>query len=153
MSRYIKDPLNRDQLSFMATTACYTGYQFYTINDIVKCEMEVGVRDVDVYVAPTFINLENPTFWMNQGELSQESQNQDKMFDGGFKGKFSNVVNDGENLLRKIIFANNMSINLEFLNAELVDHLNPRLTMDVNIERLEGSMNGSEWWRFYHVIE
>jgi hypothetical protein len=34
-----------------------------------------------------------------------------------------------------------------------VDNINPRLTLDIIIERLEGTMNGSEWWRFYHVIE
>lgn len=67
----MKDPLNRDSLSFMATTATYTGYQFSTNNDIIKYEMEVGVRDVDCYVAPTFINLENPTFWMNQGNIGR----------------------------------------------------------------------------------
>ena len=65
MRGYVKDPLNRDTLSFMATTATYTGYQFSTQNDILKYEMEMGVKDFDIYVAPTFINLENPTFWMN----------------------------------------------------------------------------------------
>jgi hypothetical protein len=165
---YLKDPLNRDSLSIMATTACYTGYQFSTQKDIIKLEMELGVRDVDVYVAPTFINLENPTFWMNQG------YNGSKMpcFGGqagsnpGFKfsqdpNTFTDFFNDApenfsgesENLLRKIIFANNMSINLDFLDADFVDNLNAGITMDVAIERLEGSMNGSEWWRFYHVIE
>ena len=64
---YLKDPLNRDTLSFTATTACYTGYQFSNDKDIIKYELEMGIRDVDVYVAPTFINLENPTFWVNQG--------------------------------------------------------------------------------------
>jgi hypothetical protein len=68
---YVKDPLNRDGLSFLATTACYTGYQFSSHSDIIKCEMEVVVRDVDCYVAPTFINLENPTFWTNQGHMGR----------------------------------------------------------------------------------
>jgi hypothetical protein len=52
-------------LSFLATTATYTGYQFSTNKDIIKYEMEVTVQEMDLYVAPTFINLENPTFWMN----------------------------------------------------------------------------------------
>ena len=27
------------------------------------------VREMDCYVAPTFINIENPTFWMNEGNI------------------------------------------------------------------------------------
>lgn len=56
-------------------------------------------------------------------------------------------------MLRKIIFVNDISLNFNFLNSDFVDNINPRLTLDIIIERLEGSMNGSEWWRFYHVIE
>jgi hypothetical protein len=36
---------------------------------------------------------------------------------------------------------------------DFVDNINPSLTLAIVIERLEGSMNGAEWWRFYHVIE
>jgi hypothetical protein len=39
------------------------------------------------------------------------------------------------------------------LNADFVDNLNPALTLDILVERLEGSMNGSEWTRFYDIIE
>ena len=70
MRGYFKDPLNRDSLSFMATTATYTGYQFATTQDVIKFEMEIAMREMDCYVAPTFINLENPTFWINQGTIS-----------------------------------------------------------------------------------
>jgi hypothetical protein len=31
--------------------------------------MEITVREMDCYVAPTFINIENPTFWMNKGNI------------------------------------------------------------------------------------
>ena len=62
---FYKDPLNRDTLSFIATTATYTGYQFSSNKNVIKYEMEIQVREMDVYVAPTFINLENPTFWIN----------------------------------------------------------------------------------------
>jgi len=148
MRGYVKDPLNRDGLSFMATTACYTGYQFSTHEDIIKYEMEVGIRDMDCYVAPTFINLENPTFWMNQGNIGRADFTASNHNYGQH-----NIHSESENLLRKIIFANNMSLSLDFLNNDFVDNLNPKLTIDVDIERLEGSMNGTEWWRFYHVIE
>lgn len=62
-------------------------------------------------------------------------------------------TNEGENLLRKIFFANNISLNMDFLDSDFVDHYNPRIKLNISIERLEGSMNGTEWWRFYHVIE
>ena len=42
---------------------------------------------------------------------------------------------------------------MDFLDSDFVDHYNPRIKLNINIERLEGSMNGTEWWRFYHVIE
>lgn len=63
---FYKDPLNRDQFSLRAKTAEYTGYQFSSDRDVIKFLMEIGVREMDCYVAPTFINLENPTFWINQ---------------------------------------------------------------------------------------
>ena len=56
-------------------------------------------------------------------------------------------------MLRKIIFVNDISFNFGFLNADFVDNLNPSLTLDILVERLEGSMNGSEWTRFYDIIE
>ena len=31
--------------------------------------MEIALREMDCYVAPTFINLENPTFWIPQREI------------------------------------------------------------------------------------
>mmetsp|Transcript_26404 Transcript_26404/g.40303 ORF Transcript_26404/g.40303 Transcript_26404/m.40303 type:complete len:126 (+) Transcript_26404:4013-4390(+) len=100
---YFKDPLNRDSL--MATTATYTGYQFSSNKDVVKYEMEIQVREMDVYVAPTFINLENPTFWTNQN--SQFSRQ-------GFS--------DGENLLQKIFLINDISFIFGFLKQDFVDN-------------------------------
>ena len=60
--------------------------------------------------------------------------------------------NEGENLLRKIIFVNDISFDFEFLEQIFVDSINPRLKLDILMERLEGSLNGSEWWHFYHII-
>ena len=60
--------------------------------------------------------------------------------------------NEGENLLRKIIFVNDISFDFEFLEQTFVDSINPRLKLDILMERLEGSLNGSEWWHFYHII-
>lgn len=128
----------------MATTSSFTGYDFSTQEDIIKFEMEIGIRDVDCYVAPTFINLENPTFWTNQSNFASTKNN---IF------AEPQLYSDSENLLRKIIFVNNMSFKFDFLNEDFVDNLNPKLTFDVDIERMEGSFNGSEWWRFYEVIE
>jgi len=54
----------------MAITANMTGYQFSSTKDVIKYEMEVDLREMDCYVAPTFINLENPTFWVNQGNIA-----------------------------------------------------------------------------------
>ena len=38
-----------------------------------------------------------------------------------------------ENLLRKIIFVNNMCFRFEFLNEDFVDNINPKLTFDIDI--------------------
>lgn len=59
------DPLRRDVFSISANAAYYTGYRFSHEREVIKVEMEVGIRQMDCYVAPTFINLENPTFWMS----------------------------------------------------------------------------------------
>ena len=111
--------------------------------------MEIGVREMDCYVAPTFINLENPTFWINQNYIenvgvshhtlrphreatrasspngrfrsSHQStstsgyQNSRANFDDFCDDQTSNMNNEGENLLRKIIFVNDISFDFEFL--------------------------------------
>lgn len=73
MRGFFKDPLNRDQFSFEAKVGAYTGYQFSTDRDVIKCEVEFCVREMDCYVAPTFINLENPTFWINSNNISNSA--------------------------------------------------------------------------------
>lgn len=120
MKGYIKDPLNRDTLSFMATAATHTGYQFSTHHDIIKYEVEVVVKEMDCYVAPTFINLENPTFWTNQKSTSQRHH----IFQSGLfnnENYFEDELNEntnGENLLRKIMFVNNIIFKFDFLRAD-----------------------------------
>jgi hypothetical protein len=86
----------------MVTTACYTSYQFSTHINIIKYEMEVGVRDVDCYVAPTFINLENPTFWMNQGNIGRtgfgagvNTSKSEGKFRPSFSGNFDEFFYEG----------------------------------------------------------
>ena len=88
---------------------------------------------------------------MNTGEFSSAFDNQ-KAFDDNFADNNEQEI-EGENLLRKIIFVNDIGFNFGFLNADFVDNLNPSLTLDILVERLEGSMNGSEWTRFYDIIE
>jgi len=36
---------------------------------VIKTEVEIALREMDCYVAPTFINLENPTFWIPQRDI------------------------------------------------------------------------------------
>jgi len=148
--------------------------------------MEIGVREMDCYVAPTFINLENPTFWINQANIgnvgmghhtsrpfrdgmrgsspagksktnnlnagSSGYQSSRGNFDDFFDDQTQNINVEGENLLRKIIFVNDISFDFEFLKHTFVDSINPKLKLDIFMERLEGSLNGSEWWHFYHII-
>jgi hypothetical protein len=63
-----EDPLARDQFSLAANTAAFTGYRFSADREVIKYETFLDVRQMDCYVAPTFINLENPTFWMNHDD-------------------------------------------------------------------------------------
>ena len=56
---------------------------------------------------------------------------------------------EGENLLRKILFVSDIFFNFGFLKEDFVDNFNPSLDLKIIVERLEGSMNGAEWWRFY----
>ena len=37
-----------------------------TLPDIVKYEVNTLFESVNCYVAPTFINMQNPTFWMSE---------------------------------------------------------------------------------------
>jgi len=47
---------------------------------------------------------------------------------------------------------NDISFNFGFLQTNFVDNFNPKLTLDILVEKLEGSMNGSEWNSFYDIV-
>jgi hypothetical protein len=40
----------------------------YEMSDAIKYELHLSLESVNIYVAPTFINMENPTFWVNQNQ-------------------------------------------------------------------------------------
>lgn len=120
--------------------------------------MEVDLREMDCYVAPTFINLENPTFWVNQGNIGVPrftAPNKNSSFGGTSRGYYyqQNFGSASENLLRKILFVNDISFNFEFLTDDFVDNNNPSLTLDIKVERVEGSVSGQDWTRFLQVLE
>jgi hypothetical protein len=72
IDNFTEDPLRRDQFSIRKNIEFYSGYRFSADHEVIKYEMEVSVKEMDCYVAPTFINLENPTFWINQGSLFEQ---------------------------------------------------------------------------------
>lgn len=42
-----------------------SGYNMNVHSQIVRYEMQYYLNEMEVFVAPTSINLENPTFWLN----------------------------------------------------------------------------------------
>ena len=36
--------------------------------------MEIGVREMEASVAPTNIDLQNPTFWISKGQIFEENK-------------------------------------------------------------------------------
>ena len=42
-----------------------SGYKIKFHEELVKVYLQIRVVEMDIYVAPTFINLENPTFWIS----------------------------------------------------------------------------------------
>jgi len=36
------------------------------VQGVIKYELSISVAKMDLYVAPTYINLDNPTFWINR---------------------------------------------------------------------------------------
>jgi hypothetical protein len=52
-----------------------SGYQLKFHEELVKIDLQIQVVEMDVYVAPTVINLENPTFWIsNLGDSTNKTQ-------------------------------------------------------------------------------
>ena len=48
-----------------------SGYQIKFHEQVVRYDLQIQVVEMDIYVAPTIINLENPTFFVkNLGEVS-----------------------------------------------------------------------------------
>lgn len=91
---------------------------------------------MDIYVAPTVINLENPTFWIsNLGEST------------------GNIFDPSENLLRKVISVTNISFTFDFFFAQFVDVLNPVMGIDILVEKLESEMSGTNMWHFIYVLK
>lgn len=45
-----------------------SGYIVKSYLSVVKYELQIQVDEIDIHVAPTVINLENPTFWVKNVE-------------------------------------------------------------------------------------
>lgn len=131
------------------------------VGDIVKHQVILDVKEIDVYVAPTVINLVNPTFWI-QGSFPDrilrrpsESTIEDLHMkkDNTFSAGVGDPIKWGENLLRKIVTVNDIRFIFEFLNENYVDYLNPKIYIDILIEKLNGEMNGANMWHFIYVLK
>lgn len=48
-----------------------SGYKIKFHEELVKVDLQIRVVEMDIYVAPTVINLENPTFWISNNQLFQ----------------------------------------------------------------------------------
>ena len=46
-------------------TKTKSGYHIKFHEELVKVDLQIQVVEMDIYVAPTVINLENPTFWIS----------------------------------------------------------------------------------------
>ena len=80
----------------------------------------------------------------NQKKFHQPAQNLDK---NKFKHNNQNQTQEINKLTEEL------GMDLDFLKDDFVDNINPSMTLEIIGERLEGSMNGSDWWRFHKVIE
>jgi hypothetical protein len=90
---------------------------------------------MDIYVAPTVINLENPTFWITAAQ------------------PVDTYFSQSDNLLRKIIQVSNVSFTFDFFFAQFVDVLNPVMSIDILVEKLESDMSGPNMWHFVYVLK
>ncbi len=55
--------------------------------------------------------------------------------------------------MRKIITVHNISFTFDFLKEEFVDSINPNLSIDILVEKLESEMNGPNMWHFIYVLK
>jgi hypothetical protein len=90
---------------------------------------------MDIYVAPTVINLENPTFWITAAQ------------------PVDTYFSQSDNLLRKIIQVSNVSFTFDFFFAQFVDVLNPVMSIDILVEKLESDMSGPNMWHSVYVLK
>ena len=95
---------------------------------VVKYELNLNLLKSDCYVAPTYINLSNPTFWANN-----KNQNQN------------------ESVLRKILSSENLSLNIEFYSQELVNYSTPQYGIDLSIGTVTCEMDGPSMFHFVSV--
>jgi hypothetical protein len=51
-----------------------SGYKIKFHEELVKVDLQIRVVEMDIYVAPTVINLENPTFWISNNQLFQQQR-------------------------------------------------------------------------------
>ena len=98
-----------------------------------KREVVFQVDEMDCFVAPTFINLESPTFWLPANYLVNL--------------RTDKSLNMMENLLRKIIEASKINLSFEFYDEKHMDVLKARTTIDILVSVLSLITRSSRKYR------
>ncbi|CDW78547.1 UNKNOWN [Stylonychia lemnae] len=136
------------------------GYSIKFHEEVVRYDLQIQVVEMDILVAPTVINLENPTFWLsNLGNIqlslnNSENQRADRdLFSNKGLPLSDREQYKSENLLRKIITVKNIQFTFNFLEEEYADHLNPSMLIDMLVEKIDSEMNGPEMWHFVYVLK
>jgi hypothetical protein len=105
---------------------------FNATADVVKYELNIVIESVNAYVAPTFINMHNPTFWVSPIKLQPDQDLESKAPNNpiqnilselaGGKDNIDEVMTNNENNLTRIMSVTNFKITMDFLTKKFVDH-------------------------------
>ena len=130
---------------------------------------------MNLYVAPTYINLEKPTFWKHNGPKPERTSGEKKKRPSSAKqsNRMSHIGGgessdrnrearsgslgdeDGENInaLRKIFSFTSVNLKYVFLQEQYCDSRNPILDIEMKLSSVDCEMDGPSMWQFLGVFK
>ncbi|CAI2377773.1 unnamed protein product [Moneuplotes crassus] len=108
----------------------------------IKKQIRYFLKKMRAYVAPTDIDIINPTFWLNMNEAQMHGEGTESGDNIGM-----------ENLLRKIMEIEKFTLNFDLSNKDFSSFTRPLLTIEIKIQNSLSTFSPTNWWHLVFVLK
>jgi hypothetical protein len=115
----------------------------------IKKQIMCKFGDMRAYVAPTNIDILNPTFWMKETDPIEQK---DIITDNGDSNNEKNFL-EMENLLWKVMKIEECKFNFDIYNKDFSIPMKPLLNIEIMIDRANAWYDPQTWWHLVFVLQ